>query len=319
MATRARKRTPVRAERARAPIPSPAQRAMHATPPALATPAQECVPTPSPRTERAATTATRARRAIRARAEPVRAAVRSYAPRSTMPHGRYLQREHRRLLQSRRDQWHGVQRRQPLTQSDTCQSGTCAGANPVTCAATDACHAAGACDTTTGTCSNPTVPDGTACAGGNKCNGAYICSGGTCTGTNPVTCTASDQCHGAGTCDPTSGTCSNPTLNDGTACNDGNACTSNDVCTDGACAGQAGACGTPPTWPAGRLSVVDRPTSALLSWTAATDPGGIAQYTIFSNGSLSTTAAGTALTNTVTGLVTGDSYRSPFKLKTPAA
>jgi hypothetical protein len=31
-----------------------------------------------------------------------------------------------------------------------------------------------------------------------------------CTGSNPVTCTASDACHVAGTCDPSTGTCSNP-------------------------------------------------------------------------------------------------------------
>ena len=51
-----------------------------------------------------------------------------------------------------------------------------------------------------------------------------------------MTCTASDQCHGAGTCNPATGTCSNPTIADGTSCNDGNSCTSGDTCQSGSCA-----------------------------------------------------------------------------------
>src|SRR2546422_5636350 len=35
----------------------------------------------------------------------------------------------------------------------SCQSGTCVGANPVTCTASDQCHVAGTCDPVTGTCS----------------------------------------------------------------------------------------------------------------------------------------------------------------------
>src|SRR5713226_4205029 len=49
------------------------------------------------------------------------------------------------------------------TQTDTCQSGTCVGSNPVTCTALDQCHVAGTCNPATGICSNPTVTDGTAC------------------------------------------------------------------------------------------------------------------------------------------------------------
>ena len=41
------------------------------------------------------------------------------------------------------------------TQTDTCQAGTCTGANPVTCAAPDQCHDAGTCNPATGVCSNP--------------------------------------------------------------------------------------------------------------------------------------------------------------------
>src|SRR2546427_275759 len=45
------------------------------------------------------------------------------------------------------------------TQTDTCQSGSCVGSNPITCTALDQCHVAGTCDPATGTCSNPTKAD----------------------------------------------------------------------------------------------------------------------------------------------------------------
>ncbi|TMB24937.1 MAG: hypothetical protein E6J71_00230 [Deltaproteobacteria bacterium] len=123
------------------------------------------------------------------------------------------------------------------TQSDTCQAGVCTGANPVVCSALDQCHVAGTCDPASGTCSTPNKADGTACTDGNACTQSDTCQAGTCTGANPVVCTALDQCHDAGTCDPANGTCSNPTKVDGTTCTDGNACTQTDTCQAGACAG----------------------------------------------------------------------------------
>ncbi|HVZ75616.1 MAG TPA: LamG-like jellyroll fold domain-containing protein [Polyangia bacterium] len=45
------------------------------------------------------------------------------------------------------------------TRTDTCQSGTCTGQNPVTCAA-DECRSAGTCDPATGACSSPPVAGG---------------------------------------------------------------------------------------------------------------------------------------------------------------
>ncbi len=51
------------------------------------------------------------------------------------------------------------------TQSDTCQAGVCTGTKPVTCAASDSCHVAGTCDPSTGVCSNPAAPSGTAGCG----------------------------------------------------------------------------------------------------------------------------------------------------------
>jgi len=123
------------------------------------------------------------------------------------------------------------------TQTDTCQSGACTGANPVVCAALDQCHDAGTCDMGTGVCSNPNKTDGTACNDGNACTQTDSCQSGACTGANPVVCSALDQCHNAGTCNTGTGLCSNPNKTDGAACNDGNACTQTDACQSGACTG----------------------------------------------------------------------------------
>src|SRR5947208_288561 len=86
-------------------------------------------------------------------------------------------------------------------------------------------------------CSNPAKPDGAACSDGDACTQTDTCQGGSCTGTNPVVCTAQDQCHDVGTCDPASGHCSNPAMLDGTACSDGDACTQTDTCQGGSCTG----------------------------------------------------------------------------------
>src|SRR5438876_859942 len=123
------------------------------------------------------------------------------------------------------------------TQTDTCQSGTCTGANPVVCTASDQCHVAGTCNTATGLCSNPNASNGTACSDGNACTQTDTCQGGSCTGSNPVVCTALDPCHVAGTCNTATGLCSNPNAGNGTACNDNNACTQTDTCQTGRCTG----------------------------------------------------------------------------------
>ncbi len=123
------------------------------------------------------------------------------------------------------------------TQTDTCQSGTCSGSNPVVCSALDQCHDAGVCNTGTGVCSNPNKIDGTACNDGNACTHTDTCQTGACTGSNPVVCTALDQCHNVGVCNTSTGICSNPNKTDGTACNDSNACTQTDTCQSGTCTG----------------------------------------------------------------------------------
>ena len=77
------------------------------------------------------------------------------------------------------------------TQNDSCQNGACQSGPAVTCTASDQCHVAGTCDTTSGTCSNPAAANGTACTGTPVCNRTFACAGGTCTASNPAPCTAS--------------------------------------------------------------------------------------------------------------------------------
>src|SRR5207245_507500 len=124
------------------------------------------------------------------------------------------------------------------TQTDQCSAGICSGSNPVVCTPLDQCHLAGACSPGTGLCSNPTKADGATCNDGNACTLTDQCSSGSCTGSNPVVCTALDQCHDVGTCDTGTGICSNPAKTSGTSCNDNDACTQTDQCdVSGTCVG----------------------------------------------------------------------------------
>jgi uncharacterized repeat protein (TIGR01451 family) len=117
---------------------------------------------------------------------------------------------------------------------DSCVGGVCIGGGTVDCNDGNACTA-DSCDPDTG-CVSETIN----CDDGNPCNGSESCDSlSGCVPGVPVVCTPSDQCHVAGTCDPGSGTCSNPTAPDGTACDDGNAGTSGDSCQGGVCEGSA--------------------------------------------------------------------------------
>src|SRR5205823_4129116 len=128
------------------------------------------------------------------------------------------------------------------TQSDTCQAGACLGANPVVCTAPDQCHTAGTCNPASGVCSSPARPDGARCDDASGCTQTDTCQGAICVGSQPVVCTALDKCHTAGTCDPATGTCSNPTRQDGTSCDDGDGCTVGDRCLGGTCTGVPRSC-----------------------------------------------------------------------------
>ena len=115
--------------------------------------------------------------------------------------------------------------------AETCDgAGACRNGTPVTCTASDQCHTPGVCNPTTGSCSNPAKPDGTACNDTNACTQTDTCQGGSCNGANPVTCTAQDECHDVGTCASDSGQCSNPLKPAGTPCGSGNTCSATGEC-----------------------------------------------------------------------------------------
>jgi endonuclease/exonuclease/phosphatase family metal-dependent hydrolase len=82
------------------------------------------------------------------------------------------------------------------TQTDMCQSGVCSGSSPVVCVASDACHVAGTCNPTTGSCDNPNAPDGTPCNDNIACTLVDTCQGGTCSGNCLPSCGAA----GGNTC-----------------------------------------------------------------------------------------------------------------------
>jgi RHS repeat-associated protein len=80
----------------------------------------------------------------------------------------------------------------------TCDSsGTCVGGTPVECPA-DACHGPGACSPSTGLCTNPTYPDGTACDDGRVCTTGDACQNGICA--SNTACTADCPCGPGKTC-----------------------------------------------------------------------------------------------------------------------
>ncbi|MEZ4266521.1 MAG: hypothetical protein R3F39_09090 [Myxococcota bacterium] len=146
------------------------------------------------------------------------------------------------------------------TQTDTCQSGTCVGANPKVCTAPDPCHAAGLCvagvcgagaptdcndnDPCTTDACNPatgcthTPASGAPCDDASACTTADTCQSGTCVGT-PINCADESPCTADG-CAPATG-CTHQPVSD-LPCNDGNGCTTADTCLAGACVGTPLAC-----------------------------------------------------------------------------
>ena len=72
------------------------------------------------------------------------------------------------------------------TQTDACQSGLCASGNPVVCSALDQCHEAGACNPTTGACTDPAKPNDTTCDDDNPQTVREQCTDGTCGGGIPA-------------------------------------------------------------------------------------------------------------------------------------
>ena len=203
----------------------------------------------------------------------------------------------------------------PCTGSDTCQSGVCTG-TALTCTASDQCHVAGVCDTTTGLCSNPAAVDGTTCDDGDACTQTDSCQAGSCVGSNPVVCTALDQCHSAGTCDTGTGLCSNPAKTDSTPCDDGDACTTNDSCQSGVCTGgPALVCDTCQTCDSslGCTGAVCTQTPTV----ATNTPVPATNTPVPPTGTVTNTIA--VATNTVAPTVTGTPQATGTKTATPPA
>ena len=132
----------------------------------------------------------------------------------------------------------------PCNGTEVCQAGACKAGTPVTCKASDSCHVAGKCDSTTGACTNPAAKDGASCDDGNACTTGDACQAGSCAGKTTV-CPAPKQCQKGGTCDATSGMCTYVVDTTG-PCDDGNACTTGDTCnSSGVCTGVAVTCDAP--------------------------------------------------------------------------
>ena len=88
------------------------------------------------------------------------------------------------------------------SQTDTCQAGVCTGSGFVVCPQPAICHAQGACDPATGTCSSPAQSDGAACDDSSACSQLDTCQAGTPTHADAPAGTpcSAGQCNGAGQC-----------------------------------------------------------------------------------------------------------------------
>ena len=87
------------------------------------------------------------------------------------------------------------------TLTDSCQSGVCTGSDPVVCTALDQCHDPGTCDPSTGVCSDPPMPEGTACDDNDACTTADVCVDDACLGGPPLVCDNGRFCDGEEQCD----------------------------------------------------------------------------------------------------------------------
>ena len=121
------------------------------------------------------------------------------------------------------------------------------------------------------------MEDGTACNDGNACTQEDTCQAGVCVGDDPVVCTATDQCHDAGVCSPATGLCSNPIVEDGTACDDGDACTQEDTCQAGVCVGSDPVVCTDCSFQI--TGIVKQGANILVTWTTSGGTTNVVQAT----------------------------------------
>ena len=116
------------------------------------------------------------------------------------------------------------------TGRQTCGSGLCVTAAPLTCAdsnpcTTDACNPASGCEF-------PPVSAGTSCADGNLCNGTETCNAtGTCAPGTALTCNDGNPCT-TDSCSASTGCVTAPAAA-GTSCSDGDMCNGAETCSRG--------------------------------------------------------------------------------------
>jgi len=112
---------------------------------------------------------------------------------------------------------------------ETCDAaGACVEGIAVTCTAVDACHLAGTCDPSSGSCSAPLAPDGTECSDGNACTIGDSCQTGTCFPGASVPVDDNNPCT-EDACDPSLGVSHTPVAT-GTSCADSNECNGTETC-----------------------------------------------------------------------------------------
>lgn len=120
------------------------------------------------------------------------------------------------------------------TAVDKCKYGECVGYEPTVCENINQCHGQGVCDTLTGLCSNPWLPNFTPCTDSSACTETSVCIFGSCVGTGTLECAPSpNQCL-TPRCDPNQGCLYDFST---AACDDNNLCTVGETCLEGSCAG----------------------------------------------------------------------------------
>eukprot|EP01065_Artemidia_motanka_P008951 TRINITY_DN1454_c0_g2_i3.p1 TRINITY_DN1454_c0_g2~~TRINITY_DN1454_c0_g2_i3.p1 ORF type:complete len:4987 (+),score=1087.78 TRINITY_DN1454_c0_g2_i3:1191-14963(+) len=165
------------------------------------------------------------------------------------------------------------------TGNDRCSNGVCRGTPrcaDVTCTAVSPCHSIGTCNALTGTCSEPTKPDGAPCSDGDAgtfgdrcvnavCAGVLTCGGGASACARSSAC-QSVACEGS-VCRVLSG-------GQQSKCSDGDADTVDDVCQSGVCRG------------VGRCDTVSCPPPPQCFAAAGCDPSdGLCAVTVLPDGS----------------------------------
>ena len=123
----------------------------------------------------------------------------------------------------------GCDDKNPCTQGDACQGGTCLAGSAVSCDDGNLCTN-DACDLKTGKCafSNSTAP----CSDGDACSQGDACLAGACVSGTAKVCDDSNPCTNDG-CDSATAACKN--LPNAATCTDGDACSIGDGCSAGAC------------------------------------------------------------------------------------